>query len=189
MKGFVTAKEAAHLIKNGDTVASAGMALMGLCEDVIRSTEARFLETGEPKNLTLFYGAHQGNNPITEYGWDHWAHEGMLKRWNGGFLGASPKIMELCNTNKIEAYCWPMGNILHMYHEIAIGRPGLMTKIGLKTYADPRLEGSKVNQVSTEDICKVINFEGEEYLFYPKPVLNVGLIRGTTVDTHGNLTF
>lgn len=34
MKGFVTAKEAAHLIKNGDTVASAGMALMGLCEDV-----------------------------------------------------------------------------------------------------------------------------------------------------------
>ena len=102
MKGFVTAKEAAHLIKNGDTVASAGMALMGLCEDVIRSTEARFLETGEPKNLTLFYGAHQGNNPITEYGWDHWAHEGMLKRWNGGFLGASPKIMELCNTNKIE---------------------------------------------------------------------------------------
>ena len=189
MKGFVTAKEAAHLIKNGDTVASAGMALMGLCEDVIRSTEARFLETGEPKNLTLFYGAHQGNNPITEYGWDHWAHEGMLKRWNGGFLGASPKIMELCNTNKIEAYCQPMGNILHMYHEIAIGRPGLMTKIGLKTYADPRLEGSKVNQVSTEDICKVINFEGEEYLFYPKPVLNVGLIRGTTVDTHGNLTF
>ena len=98
MKGFVTTKEAAHLIKNGDTVASAGMALMGLCEDVIRSTEARFLETGEPKNLTLFYGAHQGNNPITEYGWDHWAHEGMLKRWNGGFLGASPKIMELCNT-------------------------------------------------------------------------------------------
>lgn len=59
----------------------------------------------------------------------------------------------------------------------------------MKTYADPRLEGSKVNQVSTEDICKVINFEGEEYLFYPKPVLNVGLIRGTTVDTHGNLTF
>lgn len=59
MKGFVTAKEAAHLIKNGDTVASAGMALMGLCEDVIRSTEARFLETGEPKNLTLFYGAHR----------------------------------------------------------------------------------------------------------------------------------
>ena len=108
MKGFVTAKEAAELIKSNDTVASAGMALMGLCEDVIRSTEARFLETGEPKNLTLFYGAHQGNNPITEYGWDHWAHEGMLKRWNGGFLGASPKIMELCNTNKIEAYCWPM---------------------------------------------------------------------------------
>ena len=88
MKGFVTAKEAAELIKSDDTVASAGMALMGLCEDVIRSTEARFLETGEPKNLTLFYGAHQGNNPITEYGWDHWAHEGMLKRWNGGFLGA-----------------------------------------------------------------------------------------------------
>ena len=80
--------------------------------------------------------------------------------------------MELCNTNKIEAYCWPMGNILHMYHEIAIGRPGLMTKIGLKTYADPRLEGSKVNQVSKEDICKVIDFEGEEYLQKVSSYLN-----------------
>ncbi len=189
MKGFITAKEAAALIQNGDTVASAGMALMGLCEDVIRATEERFLETGEPTNLTLFYGAHQGDNPITEYGWDHWAHEGMLKRWNGGFLGASPKVMKLCAENKTEAYCWPMGNVLHMYHEVALGRPGLMTKIGLKTYADPRLEGSKVNAISTEDICKVIQFEGEEWLFYPKPTFNIGLIRGTTVDTHGNLTF
>lgn len=189
MKGFITAKEAAALIKNGDFVASAGMAVMGLCEDVIRATEARFLETGQPNNLTLFYGAHQGDNPNVKMGWDHWAHEGMLKRWNGGFLGMTPNVMKMCMENKIEAYCWPMGNVLHMYREVALGRPGLMTKIGLKTYADPRLEGSKANSVTTEDICKVIEFEGEEWLYYPKPTFNIGLIRGTTVDTHGNLTF
>lgn len=188
MAKVISAQAAAQLIKDGDTVASAGMGIMGLCEEVIRATEQLFLETGHPKELNLFYGAHQGDNPIVKYGWDHWAHEGMLKRWTGGFLGASPKIGEMCRENKIEGYCLPMGVIDLMYHEIAGHTPGLITKIGLKTYVDPRLEGAKVNEAAKEDIVKLIELEGEEWLFYKNPGLNVGLIRGTTADADGNLT-
>lgn len=189
MAKFITAKEAAQLIHDGDTVASAGMALMGLCEDVIRATEERFLETGHPKNLTTFYGAHQGDNPIITFGWDRWTHEGMLKRWIGGFLGSSPKLNALCNQNKIETYCLPMGTIQQLYTEIGAKRPGLITKVGLKTYVDPRLEGAKMNTITTEDIVELIEFQGEEWLFYKSIPLQIGLIRGTAVDTQGNLTF
>ena len=80
MAKVITAREAAKLIHDGDVVASNGMSIMGLCEEVIRSTEQEFLETGHPNNLTLFYPAHQGDNPCVEYGWDRWAHEGMLKK-------------------------------------------------------------------------------------------------------------
>lgn len=188
MAKVISAQEAAKLIHDGDTVASAGMGIMGLCEEVIRAAEQEFLESGHPNNLTLFYGAHQGDNPIVKYGWDRWAHDGMLKRWIGGFLGASPKIGQLCRENKIEGYCLPMGVINQMFHEVAGHTPGLITKIGLKTYVDPRLEGGKVNEAAKEDIVKLIEMEGEEWLFYKKPNLNVGLIRGTTIDTQGNLT-
>ena len=189
MTKFITAREAAELIQDGDTVASAGMAVMGLCEDVIRATEERFLESEHPKGLTLMYGAHQGDNPITVFGWDRWAQPGMIKRWIGSFLGASPKLNALCNENKMETYCLPFGTILQLYSEIGAGRPGLITKIGLQTYVDPRLEGAKMNSITTEDIVEHIHFKGEEWMFYRSVPINVGLIRGTTVDANGNLTF
>ena len=189
MAKFVTAAEAAAMIPDNALVASAGMAVMGLCEDVIRATEKRFLETGHPCNLSLMYGAHQGDNPITTHGWDHWAHDGMLSSWCGGFLGSSPKIQAMCNENKIQCWCPPMGNVIQLYNEIAANRPGLITKIGLKTYADPRVEGCRMNSVTTEPLMELIEMNGEEWLFFKSRKINVGMIRGTTVDAHGNLTF
>lgn len=189
MAKFITAAEAAALIHDGDTVASAGMGMMGLCEDVIRSTKQRFLHTGSPKDLTIFYGAHQGDQPCEFYGWDHWAHEGMIRRWIGSFLGASPKLNALCSENKIETYCLPLGVILQLYGEIGAKRPGLISNIGLQTYVDPRQEGAKMNDITQENIVELIPFNNEEWLFYKSMPLNVGLIRGTTVDSNGNLTF
>ncbi len=188
MAKIITAKEAAALIKNGDTVASAGMALMGLCEDVIRATEQRFLENGSPRDLTLIYGAHQGDKPSKEWGWNRWTHEGMLKRYIGGFIGATPGMIDLCMNNKIEAYCLPMGVINQLWPAIAGKTPGLITKIGLRTYVDPRLEGAKMNEVTKEDIVDLVNISGEEWLLYKSMKLNVGLIRGTVADTRGNLS-
>jgi propionate CoA-transferase len=98
--------------------------------------------------------------------------------------------MEMIEKNKVEAYCMPQGQIAQLYRSMACGLPGKMSKVGLGTFIDPRIEGGKMNSrtKSLPDLIDVINLKGEEFLFYNAIPLNVVLIRGTTADEMGNLT-
>jgi propionate CoA-transferase len=87
-----------------------------------------------------------------------------------------------------EGYNLPQGVIAQLWREIAGRRPGLITKTGLGTFVDPRVEGGKMNAITTKDMVKVIDFADEEWLFYPTFPVDVAIIRGTTADENGNLT-
>ncbi len=186
MTKIITADQAAALIKDGATVASTGFGLAGWAEEVAQAIEKRFLETGQPKNITLMHASAIGD--WKERGTTRLGKEGLVKRWIGAHIGSSANMSRLVAENKIEAYCLPQGSILHLFREIAAKRPGLFTKVGLGTFVDPRLDGGKMNSMTTAPINKVVEFEGEEWLFYPTFPINVALIRGTTVDENGNLT-
>jgi propionate CoA-transferase len=112
----------------------------------------------------------------------------LIKRWTGSVVGFSAEFSKLIEDNKIEAYCIPQGVIVNLWREIAAGRPGIITKVGLGTFVDPRVEGGKMNTATTEEIFKVIEFEGEEYLFFKSFPVDLAMIRGTTIDENGNLT-
>jgi len=182
------ADEIALLIKDGATIASCGMGLTGWNEEMAVAIEKRFLETGHPRNLTLYQSCSQGD--WESRGSTHFGHEGLLKRWIGAHIGASPNLVKLVAENKIEAYNLPQGVLTQLWREIAAKRPGILTKVGLKTFVDPRIEGGKLNALTREqeDIVKVVEFEGEEYLFYKSIPIDVALIRGTVADENGNLT-
>ncbi len=121
-----------------------------------------------------------------ERGITRWGHEGLIKRWTGAHIGFSPGICRLIEENKIEAYCIPQGVIVNLWRDIAAGRPGMLSKVGLGTFIDPRVEGGRMNGVTTEDIYKIVEFDGEEYILlqivFP---VDVALIRGTTADENG----
>ena len=125
--------------------------------DPVQALEKRFLETGHPQNLTLFFAAGQGHRDGT--GGDHYGHEGMVKRVIGGHWDRAPKLGELALNNKIEAYNLPQGVISHMYRDIAAHNIGTITHVGLKTFADPRNGGGKLNDVTKEDLVKIVNIE------------------------------
>jgi len=186
MSKIITAGEAAELIKDGMTVAFGAMGLAGWAEEIGRAVEKRFLDTGHPRGLNVVQSCNTGDRK--ERGITRWAHEGLIRRWTGAHIGYSPGICRLIEENKIEAYCIPQGVVINLWREIAAGRPGLITKVGLGTFVDPRIEGGKMNARTTEDIFKIITLDGEEYMFYKSFPVDVALIRGTTVDEHGNLT-
>jgi propionate CoA-transferase len=155
-------------------------------EQLLVSLERRFLETGGPRDLTLVHATGQGD--AKGKGLNVLAHEGLLKRVIGGYFGLTPKIAQLVQDNKIEAYNLPEGIITHLYRDIAAGKPGTLSKVGLGTFVDPRLEGGKMNRVTVEDIVTVMTIDGQEYLFYRAFPINIAFIRGTTADPDGNIT-
>ncbi|WP_258359842.1 acyl CoA:acetate/3-ketoacid CoA transferase [Moorella sulfitireducens (nom. illeg.)] len=181
-----TADEVAALIRDGATVAAAAFGLAGWPEEIARAIERRFLATGHPRDLTLVHGSATGD--WKEKGITRLGHEGLIKRWIGAHIGSSANMCRLVEEDKIEAYNLPQGVIVHLWREIAARRPGVITKVGLGTFVDPRTGGAKLNSRTTEDIVQVIELEGEEYLFFKTFPVDVALIRGTVADENGNLT-
>lgn len=188
MSKLTSVQDAVKLIKDGDTVAFGGFVGAVHAEEVTAGIQASFLETAHPKDLTVVYAAGQGDGK--EKGLNHLGEEGLVKRIIGGHWGLVPRLQKLALENKLSAYNLPQGVISHLFRDIAAGKMGVLTHVGLKTFADPRLEGGKINDISKKDIdlVKVVNIEGEERLLYKAFPINVGIIRATYADTQGNCT-
>lgn len=211
MAKFISAQEAALLIPDGATVGLAGMGLSGWAEEIACAIRDSFKENGHPCNLTLRQGSAMGdwgygNNFI---GWDknkrpdgpdkeHGARgatrfgeagPGLITKWSSAHIGSAFALCDLARQNKLECTCLPQGVVVNLWREIAAGRPGLLTKTGLGTFVDPRVEGGRMNACAKEELVKLVNFEGDEYLFYPGFKLDVALLRGTIADEDGNISF
>lgn len=187
---IVSADEAVSLVEDGDVLANSGFTGACVSEELLRAMLRRYEKSGSPKNLTIVFSAGQGDGS-GERGLDIIAKEGLIGTLIFTHCGLLPRISKLITENKVLAYCFPQGVLAQLYRDAAAKRPGLITRVGLHTYVDPRYDGGKANEVTMrneDEIVKVIEIDRQEYLFYKAIPIDVAFIRATTADLRGNLS-
>lgn len=188
MSGKLTSIDAAvRHISDGDTVTVSGLGNVLCPEHVLAALEARFLDSGTPSDMTVFTPIRAGNK---ETGLEHLAHEGLLGRLITGSFNTptQPNISRLAIEGDVETYAFPMGVSFHLLSQIAAGRPGVLTEVGLGTYVDPRQKGAQYSLGEAEELIELKTLDGKTYLFYRAFPINVAIIRGTTADPAGNVS-
>ena len=186
MSKIVTAAEAAGLVRSGATLGVDGFVGSVCPEELLLALEGRFQETGEPRGLTVI--ASTGSGDTRGRGLDRLRHDGMIRRLVTSYLNLNRMLQQRLIDNEIEGYLLPLGVIVQLYREIAAGRPGLVTHVGLGTFVDPDHGGGKVNARTVEDYVEQVRLKDRDWLFYPSMRLDAGLLRGTTADPDGNIT-
>ena len=189
MAKVITAAQAAELVKDGDALCVQGIICTSVPEDLLQKLRARYESRGSPKNITLFYESGIGDN--AEGGMNNLALEGLIGELHCAHLGTSPKMAALVNKNAFPAFIVPQGVNAQLIRAIAGKKPGVVTHVGLKTYADPRVEGCKGNQAardSGKEVVELVKMDGKEYLRYLPRHIDICFIRGTSADTLGNIT-
>ncbi len=184
---IIDAATAASLIGDGESVFFSGSGAGHLVpEQIIEALAERYRQTGSPTDLTLGSVVSLGDWVSTGFG--HLALPGLAKRVISAGFNNCPPIAALANDDLIEAYTLPQGVLSQLTREMAAGRPGLLTKIGLGTFVDPRLQGGKQSKRTREDLVRVMEIDGDEFLLYKSLPISTAVIRGTTADENGNIS-
>lgn len=188
---IITAQQAAALLKDGDTLGIGGFGAYGNPDELYKAIGRRYQAEQHPKDLTLVAGICSGDNRMGENGVNPLSDPGMLKTVIAAHMANSPKLSRLVGDDQIAGYMLPLGVVAHLLRAISGRKPGVLTQVGLNTFADPRVEGCRVNGKAVEqgrNVVELVEIDGEKQLFYPAFPIDVCLIRGTYADEDGNIS-
>lgn len=191
MAKFITAKEAASLIRDGQTVALGGFGAYCGPDGLLNALAQSYKATAHPAGLTIVTGISTGDNSQNDIGMNRIAIPGLIDTIIAGHLANPPKIAQMVGQNEIAGYTLPLGVVVHLFRAIAGKKPGVFTQVGMGTFADPREEGCKANEKARTQGREVVSLQqvgGKDYLFYPSIPLDACLIRGTYADEDGNIS-
>src|SRR3954447_1779121 len=195
MQKVISAEAAAQLVNDGAVITVSSSSGLNCPDKVLAALGARFAAEEHPRDLTLLHPIAAGDMYGIR-GIDHLAKRGMIRKVLAGSYPSGPSslpmpdIWRLIVENEIAAYNVPSGILFDMERDAAAKRPGVLTKVGLGTFVDPALQGCAMNaRAAADPIVRKVEFAGEEWLFFPTVTPHVAIIRATTADEKGNLSF
>jgi propionate CoA-transferase len=195
MNKVCAAADAVALIADGATLAVNSSSGLGCPDAVLAALGARFDATGHPRGLTSINPIAAGDMFGTK-GVDHIARPGLLSKIIGGSYPSGPTnaepplIWQMILKEEVAAWNVPSGIMFDMLREGAGQRPGVLTKVGMQTFVDPDYEGCAMNaSARAQPLVRHVMFDGEDWLHFPAIRPDVAIIRASTADENGNLTF
>ncbi|MBV8030443.1 MAG: malonate decarboxylase subunit alpha [Betaproteobacteria bacterium] len=190
---MVSFEAAARLVRDGSVLAVSSSSGLNCPDRMLAAIGERFASEGHPREITFFMPIAAGDMYGIK-GIDHIARKGLLRRVVGGSYPSGPSSLEppaiwkMISANEVEAYNFPSGVLFDMLRDVAARRAGVLTRIGLDTFVDPRRHGGKMNRAAREDLVRVVEFGGEEWLHFPNVLPNIAIVRGTSADPDGNVS-
>ena len=195
MNKVISAEQAAQLVRDGDVVTVSSSSGLGCPDKVLAALGKRFAADGHPRDLTTLHPIAAGDMYGIR-GIDHLARPGMLRKVLAGSYPSGPsslpmpEIWRLIVEEEIAAYNLPSGILFDMHRDAAAKRPGVLTKVGLDTFVDPARQGGAMNKrAAAEPVVKKVYFADDEWLFFPAIAPRVAILRATSADERGNLSF
>ncbi len=195
MNKLITAAQAASLVRDGDVLSISSSSGLGCPDAVLAALGERFERTATPRNLTALSPIAAGDMYGIK-GIDHIARPGLLARILAGSYPSGPSslpmpaIWRMVVDNQVEAYNIPSGILFDMHRDAAARRPGVLTRVGMGTFVDPDQQGCAMNAAAAaHPVVRKERFDGAEWLYFPAIVPQVAIIRATTADERGNLTY
>jgi len=185
---IISAREAINLIKDGDCIAINSFLALCNPEALHDALYERFTETKSPKNLRLFCAAGFGVWDENRFA-ERYINAGAVKEVVAGHFSSMPAAVRMALSNKIEAYCLPLGVLSHSIREAAAGKDFILSEVGLGIFCDPRVDTCALNKISKKEIVKIVSIDGKDYLHIKTPKIDVAFIKGTTADPNGNISF
>ena len=194
MTKVIAAKEAAGLVPDGAVLTVSSSSALGCPDAVLRAIGERFAAEGAPRGLTSLHPIAAGDMYGVR-GIEHLAQKGLLRKVLAGSLPSGPsslpmpEIWRMIVDDEIAAYNIPSGILFDMHRDAAAKRPGVLTKVGLDTFVDPRRDGYAMNAAAKEPVVRRVRFADDDWLFFPAIVPDIAILRATTADQKGNLSF
>ena len=195
MSKLVSPAEAVARIGDGAVVTVSSSSALGCPDLVLKALGERFRAEGHPRGLTTLHPIAAGDMYGVK-GMDWIAQDGLLSRVLAGSYpsGSSnlpmPEIWKMIVEDRVAAWNVPSGIMFDMHREAAAKRPGVLTRVGLQTFVDPAREGCAMNaKAAAQPIVSRVEFGGQTWLHFPNIQPDVCILRATTADEWGNLTY
>ena len=188
---IITGEQAAKLVESGSTLAICGFGGRGAPDALLRALNDRYERTGSPTGLFLTFGIATGNPSLKEYGLNELRHRELIGRIVCAHVKDAPALSAWIEENAFPAYAVPLGVICELYQAQARCLPGVLSKVGKGTFADPENEGCRMNRKAETDPFRLVSslrlLDGD-YLFYHAFPINLCFLRATCADREGNIT-
>lgn len=191
MVKIISIPEAVGLIHDGMTVGVSGFGAFASPDSILEGIGKHFREKNTPKGLTIVSGVAPGDFVENGCGMSKIADDGIIDTLIASHLRMSPPIGRAVSENKIAAYTMPLGVYGQLMAAIGGKRPGILTHVGLHTYADPRQEGCRINdraKAQGREIVQLVQVDGKDYLLYKAFHIDACILHASYADEDGNVS-